>query len=80
MLKIYTNHNKQDITYSYTLGQAFPDVKGKLLRVELNGKELARLMQEKEIPISNSEYAYLVWDGKQAGHIIKLFREILEKE
>ena len=49
MLKIMTNHNKQDIIYSYTLGQTFPEVQGKLLQVELSGKELAKLVEEKEI-------------------------------
>lgn len=77
MLKIYANHNKQDITYSYTLGQAFPDVKGKLLRVELSGKELDKLREVKEIPLYENSL-HLVWDGKQAGHILKLFRESLE--
>lgn len=79
MLKIVCNHEKQDITYSYTLGQAFPDVKGKLLRVEMNGKELDKLREVKEIPLCDDS-VYLVWNGKQAGHIIKLFREALEKD
>lgn len=77
MLKIFCNHEKQDITYSYTLGQAFPDVKGKLLRVEMNGKELDKLREIKEIPL-NDDAVYLAWNGKQAGHILKLFREVLE--
>jgi hypothetical protein len=77
MLKIVTNHNKQDITYSYTVGQVFPDIQGKLLRIELSGNELARLVKEKEIPLCAIDTSYLVWQGKNAGHILKMLREIL---
>lgn len=77
MLKIVTNHNKKDIIYSYTLGQIFPEVQGKLLQVELSGKELARLVEEKEIPICAIDNSCLVWHGKNAGHILKMLREIL---
>lgn len=77
MLKIFANHNKQDVTYSYTLGQTFPDVQGKLLRVEISGNELSRLLQEKEIPICQVDNSYIIWHGKQAGSILKLLREIL---
>lgn len=75
MVKIIANHNKIDITYSYTLGQTFPNVEGKLLRVEVNGAELSKLMEKKEIPICEIN-SYLVWHGKQAGGILKLLREI----
>lgn len=77
MLKILANHNKQDIAYTYTLGQVFPEVHGKLLQVELSGKELARFVQEKEIPICAIDTSCLVWHGKNAGHVLKILREIL---
>ena len=48
MLKIITNHNKQDIIYSYTVGQVFPDIKGKLLRLEISGSELLKLNKKKK--------------------------------
>jgi len=79
MLKIVANHNHQNITYSYTQGQAFPDVKGKLLSVELNGNELAKLMEVKEIPINAADTCYLVWYGKHAGGVLKTLREIFSK-
>lgn len=77
MLKIVTNHNKQDVTYTYTLGQVFPDVQGKLLQVELSGKELARFVREKEIPICAIDNSCLTWHGRSAGHVLKILREIL---
>jgi hypothetical protein len=76
MVKIVANHNKQDVVYSYTLGQTFPNVEGKLLRVEVNGQELFKLMEKKEIPICEPN-SYLTWHGKQAGGILKLLRELL---
>lgn len=78
MLKITVNHKKQDITYSYTMGQTFPTVEGKLLQVELSGKELARLLQEKEIPICSVDTVILVWHGRAAGRILNTLREILQ--
>ena len=77
MLKIIANHNKQDVTYTYTLGQTFPDVQGKLLQVELSGKELARLVQEKEIPICAIDTSCLTWNGRSASRVLKIVREIL---
>ena len=76
MLKIVTNHNRQDVTYSYTVGQAFPNVEGKLLRIEINGNELSKLMEKKEIPICAIDNSYLIWHGKQAGGVLKLLKEM----
>ena len=77
MLKIVTNHNKEDIIYSYTLGQTFPNVEGKLLRVELSGAELSILLQTKEIPICNIDTSCLIWHDRHAGRILKYLREVL---
>lgn len=76
MVKIIANHNRQDVTYSYTYGQTFPNVEGKLVSIEVNGKELSHLMEKKEIPICAADTSYLVWHGKQAGGILKLLREL----
>ena len=78
MLKIFTNHNKQDVTYSYTVGQTFLDIQGKLLRVEINGNELQKLIREKEIPICAIDNSYLIWHGRQAGSVLKLLKEIFD--
>ena len=66
MLKIYSNHNKQDVSYSFTIGQSFPDVEGKLLRIEISGNELLKLMEVKEIPLCSVNNSYLIWHGKHA--------------
>lgn len=78
MVKIVSNHNKQEVTYSFTMGQTFPDVQGKLLSVEIGGKELAKLMEVKEIPICSAGTSILTWHGKQAGGILKMLREIMQ--
>jgi hypothetical protein len=78
MIKIVANHNKQEVTYSYSAGQTFPQVAGKLLRLEINGHELLRLSQQKEIPISAIDTSYLVWHGRNAGRILNLLREVFE--
>lgn len=77
MVKIFANHNRQDITYSYTIGQTFPNVEGKLLRIEISGSELSKLMEKKEIPICSVDSSCLIWHGKQAGGVLKILRELL---
>jgi hypothetical protein len=77
MLKIITNHNKQDVVYSFTLGQNFPNIEGKLLRVELSGAELSKFIQKKEIPICDVDSSYLIWHDGAAGGVLKILREIL---
>lgn len=79
MLKIVTNHNKQDITYSYTIGQNFPDIEGKLISIELSGKELQELLEIREIPVCEIDKAHLVWQGKHAGSVLKSLREIFNE-
>lgn len=79
MLKIFANHDRQDITYTFSIGQTFPEVQGKLLRVEVNGKELSKLLEVKEIPVCLADNSYLAWDGKQAGRVLKTLREVLTK-
>jgi hypothetical protein len=76
MLKIVTNHNKQDVTYSFKIGQAFPEVEGKLLSIELNGKELQKFLEVRDIPVSEIDTAYITWQGKPAGSVLKALREI----
>lgn len=76
MLSVYTEHNKQPIVYTYTSGQNFPDIKGKILRLELSGKELIKLSSIKEIPINAIDQSHLTWHGRSAGGILKLLKEI----
>lgn len=78
MVKIVANHNRQDITHTFTTGQTFPDVQGKLVSVEVNGKELSKLLEKKEIPICSVDSSCLTWHGKQAGGILKMLKELYQ--
>lgn len=80
MLKIVANHKKQDITYSFTLGQTFPEVEGKLISIEVSGKELTKLMEKKEIPICSVDTSCLMWHGRQAGGVLKILREMFAQK
>lgn len=79
MLKITSNHNKKDINYSFTLGQSFPKVEGKLLAIEVNGHELSKLLEVYQIPLFSISNPYIMWNGKFAGRILKTFQELLLK-
>lgn len=72
MIKIFANLNKQDVVYSYSLGQPFPEILGKLLRVEINGNELLKL----SIPLNSVDNVHCIWHGRNAGKILKRLREI----
>jgi hypothetical protein len=75
MLKIITSHNKQDVTYTFTIGQNFPQIEGKLLSVELSGKELEKFLEVREVPVNEMKCA--TWCNEYAGRVLKLLREIL---
>lgn len=77
MIKIVSNHNHVDVTYSYTLGYPLPKIDGKLLRIEISGNELVVIVNEKQIPIYITTSSYLIWHGKNAGHILKWLRELI---
>lgn len=76
MIKIYCNHNKQDILHSFTIGQSFPNVQGKLLRIEVNGNELSKLSEIKELPLNLISNPYLIWHGKHAGRVLNILKEL----
>ncbi len=76
MIKIYCNHNKQNITYSFTLGQSFPILQGKLLRIEINGNELLKLTEVKEIPLQSTDNTYLIWHDKHASKILNILKDL----
>lgn len=75
MLKITTNHNHAVRVYSYTIGQNFPEIEGKLISVELSGNELKKYLETKEIPVQ--ETMHITWHDKHAGRVLKELREIL---
>jgi len=76
MIKIYCHHNKRDILYSFTITHSFPNVQGKIVRIEINGNELLKLVETKDIPIHLGNNPYLVWHGKHAGRILKFLKEL----
>lgn len=84
MVKIVINVNRQDVVLSYTVGQTFPDVKGKLISVEVSGKELQRLQEkrsldEKEIPLNLPDTACLTWHGSHAGRVLRDLKELFAR-
>ena len=79
MIKIHCNYNKQDIYHQFSEGQTFPAIQGKLISVELNGKELNHLLELKEIPINSINSSHLAWYGKHASGILKLLKELFDK-
>lgn len=76
MLKIVVNHNKLDVTYSFKDGRTFPEVEGKLISVELSGKELHKYLEKIDVPICEVDNAHIIWHNKHAGRVLKTLREI----
>lgn len=75
MIKVVANVNRQDVTYSYSLGSV-PAIEGKLVSVEVSGKELLRLVETREIPLRSVDNTSLTWHGRHAGRILKALREV----
>lgn len=85
MVKIVSEYNGRGVMQSVVLGQAFPDVKGKLMSVEVNGRELARLLQKRAaddrpipLPQHQQETSFLTWHGRHAGRVLRELRELFE--
>jgi hypothetical protein len=43
MLRIFANINKQDVIFSWTVGQNILEVNGKIIRIEASSAELLKL-------------------------------------
>ena len=76
MIKIVANVKRQLQTYSWALGQTLPTIEGKLVSVEVNGRDLARLVETLEIPLCSTENTSLTWHGRHAGRILRTLREM----
>lgn len=72
------NVNKRDIVLSFSIGQAFPKVDGKLISVEVSGRELTKLLEVREISVSAIDNAFIAWHGKHAGRILKELRQLFD--
>lgn len=79
MLKIIINVNKQDVALSFTTGQTFPELNGKLISVEASGKELQRLLEKREIPLCQIDNSCLTWHGRHASRVLRDLKELFDK-
>ena len=79
MLRIYVNVNRQDVTLSFSVGQQFPKVEGRLISVEASGKELATFLAKSETPVNVTEGMVLSWHGKFAGRALQTMRELFDR-
>ncbi len=80
MLKITVSINKQKSTLSFSVGQTFPEVQGKLLSVEASGKELTRLLEKREIPVVFGDNTSVTWHGAPAGRALRDLRELFAEK
>lgn len=78
MIKIVVNVNRQDVTLTFTVGQAFPKVEGKLVSVEVSGRELQRLQDDKELPLNLPADACLTWNSPHAGRVLRELKELFD--
>lgn len=76
MIRIVTNVKCQDVVHSCSLDVSFPVIEGKLISVEVNGKELRRLAAAQELPLCSVDNISLTWHGRYAGRIVKVLREL----
>lgn len=76
MLKISVNFNQCDGVVSYSVGQRFPEVRGRLVSVEASGKELSAFLARQELPVFPVENMTIAWTGKHAGRALQVMREI----
>lgn len=78
MLKIHVNVNRQDIVLSYSTGQQFPKVEGRLSCVEISGKELQAFLVRNGTPVVSNDGMVISWHGKHAGRALRSMRELFD--
>ena len=76
MISIVIENKKQLTTFSYNETGKFPDINGKLIKIEISGKELIKLSSIKNIPIYLIDNSCLIWHGKAAGSVLKILKEL----
>jgi len=78
MLKISVNVNRQDAVLTYSAGQQFPKVEGRLISVEASGKELEAFLVRAEIPVNITAGMAITFHGKAAGRALRTMRELFD--
>jgi len=78
VIRIYININRQDVALSFSIGQQFPRVEGRLISVEASGKELAAFLAKNETPVNVTDGMVLSWHGKNAGRALRTMRVLFE--
>ncbi len=78
MIRIYVNINRQDVALSFSIGQRFPKVEGRLISVEASGKELVAFLAKNETPVNVTDGMVLSWHGKSVGRALRTMRELFE--
>ena len=80
MLKVHVNANRQDVVLSYTMGQQFPKVEGRLVSVEVSGKELASFLEKNAVPLVHNVGMVIAWHGKHAGRALHRLRAVFDAD
>jgi len=79
VLKVIVNINRSDVVYARSLGQRLPDLEGKLISVEANGKELLALHERHPVPLNAVDTVSVTWHGRHAARALKTFRQIFDE-
>lgn len=80
MLRILTNVGRQDVVLTYSSGQRFPKVEGRLVAVEAGGRELHELLTRQELPVVPNDGMVISWHGKHAGRALRALRELFDAD
>ncbi len=80
MLRIFTNVDRQDVVLTYSSGQRFPKVEGRLVSVEVGGRELHELLTHGELPVVPNDGMVISWHGKHARRALCRLREVFDAD
>lgn len=78
MIRIFTNVNRQDVVLTYSSGQRFPKIEGKLVSVEASGRELNEFLSKHETPVVPNEGMVIAWHGRHARRALRTMRELFD--
>jgi hypothetical protein len=77
MIRIISSFNRREVVSVFSRGGSFPSVQGRLISLELSGKELALFIERKQVPL-HAASGSITWNGRFVGRALKELRELLD--
>lgn len=77
MIRIVTSVRRSPVTSTCSLGSVPAVIDGKLVSVEVSGKDLTLFAEATELPLRSVDGTGLTWHGRHAGRVLRTLRGLV---